>query len=96
MPKRIITEIVKKEKKSPPKKVKKVKKTSSNTNKKTRKSSSHTKTHKCSYISPALECMIGGFGTLGCLNPKTHIECDIKKEKLLNISYPIKKYKTTS
>jgi hypothetical protein len=37
---------------------------------------------ECPYISPTLECMLGGFGNLNCLDPKFHENCEAK-EKLL-------------
>ena len=51
---------------------------------------------KCKFLSPSLECMLGGIGTLSCFDPRIHEKCEIKQKKLLNISYPIKKYKTNS
>jgi len=36
----------------------------------------------CPYISPTLECLLDGFGSLNCLDPEFHKNCSIK-EKLL-------------
>jgi hypothetical protein len=36
----------------------------------------------CPYISPTLECLLDGFGTLNCLDPKFHEDCEVKERIL--------------
>lgn len=36
----------------------------------------------CPYISPTLECLLDGFGSLNCLDPNFHENCEVKERIL--------------
>jgi hypothetical protein len=39
---------------------------------------------KCRYVLPSLECTVGGFGNIDCLDARMHSKCEHKKKLTAN------------
>ena len=50
------------------------------TERKNKKTNDAVQFYKCPFISPNLECLVGGSGSFECLDHKFHEVCDVKLE----------------